>query len=54
MYEYKVIALLVRECEERFNKLAREGWRLVSTMPNNGRGYGVVATFEREVKPEEL
>lgn len=54
MYEYRVIALLVRECEERFNELAKDGWRLVSTSPNLARGYGVVATFEREVKPESL
>ncbi len=48
MYEYKVVVLKVKECEETFNKLAKEGWRVVSTMPNNAVGYGVVATLERK------
>lgn len=48
MYEYKVLILKVKECEETFNKFAKEGWRLVAMVPNNAIGYGVVATLERE------
>lgn len=50
MYEYKVVVLKVKECEETFNKLAKEGWRLVAMVPNNTMGYGVVATLERKVE----
>lgn len=50
MYEYKVLILKVKECEEIFNSLAKEGWRLVAMVPNNAMGYGVVATLERKVE----
>lgn len=48
MYEYKVVVLKVKECEETFNHLAKEGWRLVAMIPNNAMGYGIVATLERK------
>lgn len=47
MYEYKVLTLNVKDCEETFNQLAKEGWRLAAMMPNLAKGYGVVATMER-------
>ena len=49
MYEYKVLILKVKECEETFNMLAKDGWRLVAMIPNNAMGYGVVATFEKKI-----
>ena len=49
MYEYKVLVLKVKECEETFNKFAKEGWRLVAMVPNNAVGYGIVATLERKL-----
>lgn len=52
MYEYKVLILKVKECEETFNKFAKEGWRLVAMVPNNAIGYGVVATLERKVESQ--
>lgn len=52
MYEYKVIALTVKECESTFNLLAKEGWRVISVVPNHAAGYGMVVTFEREVSAE--
>ena len=48
MYEYKVVVLKVKECEDTFNYLAKEGWRLVAMVPNNAMGYGIVATLERK------
>lgn len=50
MYEYKVLVLKVKECEETFNKLATEGWRLAAAVPDNVMGYGVVTTLERKVE----
>jgi hypothetical protein len=50
MYEYKVLDLGVKECEETFNQLAKEGWKLVTMSPNIAKGMGVVATMEREIK----
>ncbi|MDO4167113.1 MAG: DUF4177 domain-containing protein [Eubacteriales bacterium] len=48
MYEYKVVVLNVKECEKTLNTLAKEGWRLVTMVPNIAKGYGVVATLERQ------
>lgn len=50
MYEYKVLTLMVNECEEKFNQLAKDGWWLVAMVPDQVRGLGVIATMEREVK----
>ena len=50
VYEYKVLTLIVKECEETLNKLAKDGWRVVTMCPNQTRGFGVVVTLEREVK----
>ncbi|MCH5191294.1 MAG: DUF4177 domain-containing protein [Oscillospiraceae bacterium] len=48
MYEYKVLVLKVKECEEPLNGLAKEGWRLVAMVPTvNLMVYGVVATLEK-------
>ena len=48
MYEYKVEIYKVKEAEEAMNKLAKDGWRVVTVSPNMAMGYGVVVTFERE------
>lgn len=50
MVEYKVIVLKVKDMEETFNRLAKEGWKLITSSPNMAMGYGVVCTLEREVK----
>ena len=52
MYEYKVLVLGVKKCEEQFNQLAKDGWRLVTMCPNQTRGVGVIATLEREVQED--
>lgn len=48
MYEYKVLTLAVRKCEETFNRLAQEGWRVIAVSPDIARGQGVVVTLERK------
>lgn len=50
MYEYKVLILKVKECEDTLNQFAKDGWRLITMVPNSAMGYGVVATLEREKK----
>lgn len=50
MYEYKVLVLGVKECEKEFNQAAKDGWRLVTMVPNQVKGYGVIATLERKVQ----
>lgn len=50
MYEYKVVTLTVKECESTFNQLAKEGWRVISVVPNHAAvGYEMAVTFEREI-----
>ena len=50
MYEYKVEVFKVKEAEEQMNALAKEGWRVIAVSPNMAMGYGIVVTFERQVK----
>ena len=50
MYEYKVEAFRVDEAEDEMNDLAEDGWRVIAVSPNIAKGYGIVVTFERELK----
>ncbi|MDO5155878.1 MAG: DUF4177 domain-containing protein [Eubacteriales bacterium] len=50
MYEYKVETYKVKGSEEEMNKLASQGWRVISVAPNIGAGYGIVVTYERQKK----
>ena len=47
MFEYKMIAGTVRECEKSCNELAKEGWRVVAVCPDQVKGVGVIVTLER-------
>jgi len=49
-YEYKVVITKVKQAEAIMNKLAKEGWRVVATSPNQAFGYGIIITFEKEIK----
>ena len=52
MYEYKILSASVKEAEKTLNQYAKEGWRLVTTLPNIGIGVGLtglVCTLERKV-----
>lgn len=50
MYEYKVLILSVKECEETFNRYAKEGWRVIAVSPNMTVSVTatLVATLERK------
>jgi len=48
MKAYKVETCRVREAESLMNEMAQAGWRVISTMPNHGMGYGMVIIFEKE------
>ena len=48
MYEYRVEIYGVRQAEAAMNRLAAEGWRVISVSPNIAVSHGVVVTFERK------
>ena len=49
MYEYKIEIYKVKEAEESMNKLAKEGWHVISVSPNQAVGFGIVVTYERKI-----
>ena len=53
MLEYKVVVTRVSEAESELNRLAGDGWRVVSTAINSGvmpftNAAPIVITLERE------
>ena len=50
MFEYKVEIFKVKDAEKEMNRLAQSGWRVVTVSPNMAMGYGIVVTFERQIK----
>ena len=53
MLEYKVIHTTVRDAEEEMNRLAEDGWRVVSTTTVSGSSFTInstplIVTLERE------
>lgn len=48
MVEYKLETYSVREAEKKMNKLAAEGWRVLTVSPNVAMGMGLIVTFERQ------
>jgi len=55
MFEYKVIIVKVREAEEVMNRMAREGWQVVSTSMMSGESFTVngahlIVTMQRMTK----
>ena len=50
MYEYSVETYTVNEAADEMNKMANLGWRVIAVSPNIARGYGLVVTFERQIK----
>ncbi len=52
MYEYAVETATVKDAEEIMNEMAKKGWRRVLSVvaPNLISGYGLVITFERQIR----
>ena len=48
MFEYRVEIYPFRQAETEMNRMAADGWRVVSAMPNMAMGHGMVVTFERK------
>ena len=46
---YRVETYAVRNAEAEMNKMAMEGWRVISVCPNQAAGYGVIVTYEKAV-----
>ena len=47
MLEYRVKKCAVRNAEAEMNRMAADGWRVVSVCYNNAT-YGVIVTYERK------
>ncbi len=45
---YKVETCKVKEAEQLMNNLAIQGWKVISVMPNNAVGFGLVIIFEKD------
>ena len=50
MFEYFVHKYGVPEAADYMNALAKEGWRVIAVSPDIAKGFGVIVTFEREIK----
>ena len=48
MFEYRVEKLWLRSAEERMNRMAADGWRVVAVCPNQYGCGGIIVTFERQ------
>ncbi len=49
MKTYKVETCKVKDAEELMNSLAIQGWKVISIMPNQAVGYGMVIIFEKDI-----
>ena len=49
-YKYKVVKAGVNDAQDVMNEYAQKGWRVITVSPNIAMGYGVVITFEKEIK----
>ncbi len=47
MFEYRVELYAVRKAEDEMNRMAQEGWRVISVCPNQAAGFGIIVTYER-------
>ena len=47
MYEYRVEKYYVRNAEREMNRMAADGWRVISVCYNMA-AYGIIVTYERK------
>lgn len=50
MYEYKVETYKVNDAENEMNRLAAQGWRVITVSPNVAMGFGIIVTYERVIR----
>lgn len=50
MYEYKVETCKVNDAEKGMNKWAQQGCRVSAVSPNVAMGFGIIVTYEREIR----
>ena len=48
MFEYRVEIYAVRQAEAEMNRMAADGWRVISVSPNIAMSHGIVVVFERK------
>ena len=48
MFEYRVEVYAVRQAEAEVNRMAADGWRVVTVSPNIAMSHGLVVTYERK------
>ncbi len=48
MFEYRVEIYAVRQSETEMNRMAADGWRVISVSPNIAMSHGIVVVFERK------
>lgn len=47
MFEYRVQKCAVRNAEAEMNRMAADGWRVISVCYNMA-AYGIIVTYERK------
>ena len=47
MFEYRVEKCAVRNAETEMNRMAADGWRVISVCYNMA-AYGIIVTYERK------
>ena len=48
MFEYRVKICAVRQAEGEMNRMAADGWRVISVSPNIAVSHGIVVIYERK------
>ena len=50
MYMYRIEIYSMKKAEEEMNKMSMEGWRVLSVLTNTTTGFGLIVTYEKEIK----
>ena len=48
MFEYRLERYTLREADEKMNRMAADGWRVIAVCPNQARCFGIIVTYERQ------
>ena len=47
MFEYRLEIYSVRKAEAEMNRMAADGWRVISVCPNQAAGFGIIVAYEK-------